>query len=873
MHAGAKSELFNSDALNSVDDTVLVVEGEFDAMSIWQAFEGKIAVVATLGVDGFNKLLLPAAKSRPDKNFLVLFDGDQTGIADAKKAVKTLRGLHLNAACKFFKDYISDADSKIDANDILQTCGSAKLKELLDAILADARADFYHHERIDKMDSTPPKSNAAVSDTDSAGAFEEKAALWQKYHGSIDPAVLADLRKAQAFLVDTTISAAIVYSTRTRHFLAMCKAYDFVEQTAISFFARLADAKADAQKVIAQIKEQGADLVAPPDADISALANISIRDLKAAVSKDAALLANKHQKYQLALHAAQIKKAAKEKALAASAAQDNFRRDTFNHLLTLAEQPRTDERDDAIIQALRDLCDWKHDKFGNPTDIKATVRNGDLIFTHDPNLDGLFAYDLFQQADVFLKAPPWNDRIKKGDEFKDRDEAQLQTYLRRNYHELVGRELIGQLVIDYSGRRSFHDVEDFFYNLPPWDGTKRAETLFVDFLRADNSDYVREVTFKWLLGAVARIFYPGCDFQYCPILHGEQKIGKSYLIKHLGKNWYGALADSVEDPHALDAIQKLWLVELKELRAVAKADVRAIKSFIDAQDDVRRAAYERRAARIKRHCVFIGTTNQDECLSDMTGNRRFPIIECHSARYQYVEGLTDDYVNQVWAEVFARFNLLFKSGFDEAELNLSRAAEKVVDELAEKHLRDDGLHGEVQAFLDTKIPPYVIWSLLTKDERRVFFTQNSVTLDFDDLKARFQSTRVTKKRQDKFDAAVKPSELVLTLNGRDSRTGARDSIYRRFFGSRYRDHICAAEVFNEAFGNDRRKSMTRISEVLKNLDGWAQGKRIGHEPAYGNQMTVYYRDPDNVPKDEPDADSADAPTVDEPEFDLSQFDD
>ena len=44
--------------------------------------------------------------------------------------------------------------------------------------------------------------------------------------------------------------------------------------------------------------------------------------------------------------------------------------------------------------------------------------------------------------------------------------------------------------------------------------------------------------------------------------------------------------------------------------------------------------------------------------------------------------------------------------------------------------------------------------------------------------------------------------------------------------------------------------MVRIHEVISQLAGWTIGKRI-IDSKYGDQKTVYYRNPDNYPEDNP----------------------
>ena len=283
---------------------------------------------------------------------------------------------------------------------------------------------------------------------------------------------------------------------------------------------------------------------------------------------------------------------------------------------------------------------------------------------------------------------------------------------------------------------------------------------------------------------------------------------------------------------------------------MSKADIRAQKSFIDAAADTRRKAYDRRAGKVKRHCVFAITTNDKLCLSDPTGNRRYPIVQCHSKPRDYVDGLTDDYIDQIWAEVFFKFNEMFKDGFDERKLVLSKAAQIVSDEIAAEHTRDD-LGETISSFLDTKIPPKVIWDNLSREERRKFFTDGGhVAIIEDDIISR----RNARGGKTLADDLKQISEIL--RHGEHSR---RDNISVKgivtdcyqVYGSEYRQHICPAEIQYECFDKaDRRKSIPKILECLNKLDGWTQGERLQKakaDPAYKDQKIVFYRD--NNPAD------------------------
>ena len=397
-----------------------------------------------------------------------------------------------------------------------------------------------------------------------------------------------------------------------------------------------------------------------------------------------------------------------------------------------------------------------------------------------------------------------------------------------------------------------------------WDGKKRAEKFFIDWLKVDDSPFAREVTLKWLLGAIARIFNPGCKFQWSLVLHGNQKIGKGFVLERLGGKWYIPLTDRVDDPHIVDAIQKMWIGEFKEMAAMRKAELNAIKQFLELSADTRRFAYDRRAKTVLRHCVFAITVNDDKFLSDLTGNRRFLILHSNLPKFGYVkevegESLTDDNViSQIWAEVYERYNEMFKDRFDERKLELSTETEFQGEKIAENYLRDEEAEGQIKSFVDQKIPTSAIWNLTSQTERRKFFADGGrIQFEQADLEARFKS-RAGKKYDELIDAFDKACTVKEGCVRRFTDKEGHWQIV--FYGSEYRDHVCAAEILNECFSNDKKISCPKIIEVLKKLEGWEKSnKRIARNFAYGDQKTIFCRKADNIPSDDEPNNSDDLP--------------
>ena len=78
---------------------------------------------------------------------------------------------------------------------------------------------------------------------------------------------------------------------------------------------------------------------------------------------------------------------------------------------------------------------------------------------------------------------------------------------------------------------SRHPVREYLEGLT-WDGTPRADAIFIDYLGAEDTEYTRTVTRKALIGAVARVMQPpsksnACSFQRGRQLHGFAATGLS----------------------------------------------------------------------------------------------------------------------------------------------------------------------------------------------------------------------------------------------------------------------------------------------------------------------------------------------------------
>ena len=165
VHAGTKFP-FNFDAI-SAEKINVVVEGEIDAMSIWQITAGAVPVMALGGVDGYKRFIKQLKEKFPSQSleFLILFDGDDTGRKDAPTFAQELKKAGYKAEFKFLT---GDENSKVDANDMLQNDGGEKLSTLLNEIYDTALAS----EAPDSEKMKAIEKKKAEFETDREAAIE-----------------------------------------------------------------------------------------------------------------------------------------------------------------------------------------------------------------------------------------------------------------------------------------------------------------------------------------------------------------------------------------------------------------------------------------------------------------------------------------------------------------------------------------------------------------------------------------------------------------------------------------------------------------------------------------------------------------------------
>ncbi|PWJ21423.1 VapE domain-containing protein [Jannaschia seohaensis] len=311
-------------------------------------------------------------------------------------------------------------------------------------------------------------------------------------------------------------------------------------------------------------------------------------------------------------------------------------------------------------------------------DIEPRLSNITLICQNDPRIAPCIAYNEFTLSPICRKPirskkietpsepVPKKDRAT-GRKWSDSDDTSIKLIASYNstcggYEVEFTKDNIQDAVLSAGKLNRFHPVKDFIEGCHrTWIERGRPEgavaRLAADLLGCPDTPFHRESARMYLLGAVARIYEPGCKFDAMLILEGPTGSRKSTFFEVLFNGLSSDLDCDLDDTGRLiENIRGWWCKEMAEMKVAKRADANTLKRTLSAASDTHRLAYGRREDTYPRQNVFAGTSNEDDYLTDPTSSRRYwvwrtPKTEADPIDTDRLHGM----LWQLWGETYQAY--------------------------------------------------------------------------------------------------------------------------------------------------------------------------------------------------------------------------
>ena len=227
-----------------------------------------------------------------------------------------------------------------------------------------------------------------------------------------------------------------------------------------------------------------------------------------------------------------------------------------------------------------------------------------------------------------------------------------------NYHP---GKIVNLIKSDFTPK--VNPIEDYFKNLPEWDGTDRIDQLcdYITVSEMDKERFRRHMK-KMFVRVISSALGIAFNKHALILVHSGQSSGKSTFLRWLCpkalQSYY--IEDVNTDKDGLIALSQNVFINLDDFDKLSSAAFNNIKSFMSKDWIKVRIPYDRNPSLVKRCSSFFGSTNEMDFLNDPTGSVRwicFQMIGESPIKWTYKK---DFDINEIWSQAY----YLFKKGFE-----------------------------------------------------------------------------------------------------------------------------------------------------------------------------------------------------------------
>jgi len=256
--------------------------------------------------------------------------------------------------------------------------------------------------------------------------------------------------------------------------------------------------------------------------------------------------------------------------------------------------------------------------------------------------------------------------------FKELNENNLYVKLQKDNINISLNNLVALLKSDFVNE--YNPFQDYFENLPKWDGYTDYIGEFIRFLNSPDDKRLDRHFRKWIV----RLVRTAIDDNYYNkqafiLVSNKQNSGKSTFCRFLcPMNLRDYIVENIgTDKDSLIAITENFIINLDELSTAEKNEINAFKSMFSKDKIKARLTYDKRASIHVRRASFIGSTDRWEFLTDESGSVRWLCFDIRSIDWKYSKKVN---IDMVYSQAY---HLLKQTDFD---------YELTVDEIEENDL-------------------------------------------------------------------------------------------------------------------------------------------------------------------------------------------
>ena len=267
----------------------------------------------------------------------------------------------------------------------------------------------------------------------------------------------------------------------------------------------------------------------------------------------------------------------------------------------------------------------------------------DLYFRDENGNRTIFFNTMYNRVEVVREngeRVPFSDAMLRG---------VFRNYFPFKTQDRVINEIIRHFIQSERGEYAYNPVYDYIKGLEgKWDGKERLETVFIDYLKADDNKPTRDMTRNWLINAVRCVLFPEkCKnkFPYMLVLLGDTNIGKTCIMDKLftlNGHFYTTYGIDMKKTAAKNVplMKATWGIDYSCW--LGKDTV--FRSIIAWMNDftVYHKKYDKMFSYYYPHNCVYATSNDTSILDDwmLCWDNQYWIIQCHGTESEFVKNET-----------------------------------------------------------------------------------------------------------------------------------------------------------------------------------------------------------------------------------------